>query len=106
MVGWRVRRKPAGSRRSGVGDGGGEPEAFGGGVAVEALEDAVQLRAGGGGGDGEAVAFVVRAGFGTDLVPGDSARGVGGGFVGGVEHAQGEQKDEAKYVARHGGFSG
>jgi hypothetical protein len=66
-----------------AGDGGGEPESFGCGLALEFLEHAAQPRTVGRCGYGEAVALVIRAGFGAELVPGNGGVGLGSGQVAG-----------------------
>ena len=74
-----------------VGDRRGQPQAFGCGLAVEPLEDAVQARTGSGGRHGQPVALVIRAGLRADLVPRDGRRGVGGSQTGGLRRPRGQQ---------------
>jgi hypothetical protein len=51
----------------------------------------VQARTGPGRRHGQPVALVIRAGLGTDLVPRDGSRGVGGSQTGGLRHTYGRQ---------------
>ena len=54
-----------------VGDGGGQPQAGRRGFAIQPLKDAVQERAGAGGGDAQAITVIIGTGFGAELVPGN-----------------------------------